>query len=44
MEKPKSRRYGKRFSSPYPKWKCGHRHNPGTRKKQKRNPTINVQK
>jgi hypothetical protein len=42
--KPKSRRYGGRFSSPFKAWPCGHRKNPTRKKKGRRNPAKNVVK
>lgn len=41
-ERAKSRRYGKRFSSPYDKWKNGHRHNPTRKRGARRNPAKQV--
>lgn len=39
MVRQKSRRYGKRFSSPYGKWPCGHRKNPTRKRGGRRRPT-----
>lgn len=41
-DKPKSRRYGKRFSSPYKEWPCGHRINPARKRGGRRNPTPKI--
>jgi hypothetical protein len=38
----KSRRYGKRFSSPYSKWTNGHRHNPTRKRGGRRHPAAKV--
>jgi len=37
-----SRRYGKRFSSPYNSWPSGHRRNPNRKRRGRRNPTKQV--
>ena len=37
-----SRRYGKRFSSPYASWPCGHRRNPTRKRRGRRRPTKQV--
>jgi hypothetical protein len=43
-EKSKSRRYGKRFSSPYGKWSCGHRRNPTRKRGGRRHPAATIVK
>jgi len=42
MQTKRSRRYGKRFSSPYAKWPCGHRHNPTHKRRGRRRQAVVV--
>lgn len=40
--KQRSKRYGKRFSSPYAKWPCGHRRNPSRKRHQRKKAKVKV--